>query len=226
LLRRLARIAILTLAAGALAPAASAQLATLESRDLRLVYIAPSEDYLAPYAAAAFRDANAFLTSLFNYRPDQKITVLLADFSDYGNAGAATVPYNALRVQIAPMSFAFETMVAGELMQALMNHELVHVIAMDQSTGRDRVFRSMFGGKVVPIDMQPESVAYFYLTSPRVAVPRWFLEGAAVFADTWENGGIGRAQAGYDEMVWRSMVRDGARFYDPLGLASEGTKND
>jgi hypothetical protein len=226
LLRRLARIAILTLAAGALAPAASAQLATLESRDLRLVYIAPSEDYLAPYAAAAFRDANAFLTSLFNYRPDQKITVLLADFSDYGNAGAATVPYNALRVQIAPMSFAFETMVAGELMQALMNHELVHVIAMDQSTGRDRVFRSMFGGKVVPIDVQPESVAYFYLTSPRVAVPRWFLEGAAVFADTWENGGIGRAQAGYDEMVWRSMVRDGARFYDPLGLASEGTKND
>jgi hypothetical protein len=30
-------------------------------------------------------------------------------------------------------------------------------------------------------------------------------------------GGIGRAQSGYDEMVFRSMVRDGARFYDPLG---------
>jgi hypothetical protein len=226
LLGRLARIAIMTFAAGALAPAASAQLATLESRDLRLVYIAPSEDYLAPYAAAAFRDSNAFLTTLFNYRPDERITVLLADFSDYGNAGAATVPYNALRFQIAPMSFAFETLVASELMQALMNHELVHIIAMDQSTGRDRVFRAVLGGKVMPIDAQPESIAYFYLTSPRVAVPRWFLEGAAVFVDTWENGGIGRAQAGYDEMVWRSMIRDGARFYDPLGLASEGTKND
>jgi hypothetical protein len=226
LLRRLARITIMTLAAGALAPAASAQLATLESRDLRLVYISPSEDYLAPYAAAAFRDANAFLAGLFKYRPDEKITVLLADFSDNGNAGAATVPYNTLRFQIAPMNFAFETMVASELMQALMNHELVHVITMDQSIGRDRFFRTMFGGKVVPIDVQPESVAFFYLTSPRVAVPRWFLEGAAVFADTWQNGGIGRAQSGYDEMVWRSMVRDGARFYDPLGLASEGTKND
>lgn len=226
MLRRLARITILTLAAGALAPAASAQLATLESRDLRLVYIAPSEDYLAPYAAAAFRDANAFLTTLFKYRPGHKITILLADFSDYGNAGAATVPFNVLRFQIAPMSFAFETMVASELMQALMNHELVHIIAMDQSTGRDRFFRTVLGGKVMPVDTQPESVAYFYLTSPRVAVPRWFLEGAAVFADTWENGGIGRAQAGYDEMVWRSMVRDRARFYDPLGLASEGTKND
>jgi hypothetical protein len=77
----------------------------------------------------------------------------------------------------------------------------------------------------MPVAEQPESVLYFYLTSPRVAVPRWFLEGAAVFADTWENGGIGRAQGGYDEMVWRAMVRDGARFYDPLGLAAEGSKN-
>ena len=39
-------------------------------------------------------------------------------------------------------------------------------------------------------------------------------------------GGLGRAQSGYDEMVFRSMVRDGARFYDPLGLVSEGTKID
>ena len=39
-------------------------------------------------------------------------------------------------------------------------------------------------------------------------------------------GGLGRAQGAYDEMVFRSMVRDGARFYDPLGLVSEGTKID
>ena len=39
-------------------------------------------------------------------------------------------------------------------------------------------------------------------------------------------GGLGRAQSGYDEMVFRSMVSDGAPFYDPLGLVSEGTKID
>jgi hypothetical protein len=218
---------MLALAAGVLAPAAAfAQLAKLESRDLRLVYIAPSEDYLAPYAVQAFRDANAFLTTLFDYHPDRKLTILLTDFSDYGNAGAGTVPHNALRIQIAPLSFAFETILASERMTAIMNHELVHVIAMDQSTGRDRVFRTLLGGKVLPVDTQPESIAYFYLTSPRVAAPRWYHEGAAVFVDTWENGGVGRAQSGYDEMAWRAMVRDGARFYDPLGLAAEGTKID
>ena len=30
-------------------------------------------------------------------------------------------------------------------------------------------------------------------------------------------GGLGRAQGGYDEMVFRAMVRDDAHFYDPLG---------
>ena len=215
----------MTLAAGAAAPAALAQMATLESRDLRLVYISPSEDYLAPFVAHSFRASHAFLSRLFDYQPDEKLTVLLVDFSDNGNAGASTIPFNTVRVEIAPTGFAFETMVSSERMQALMNHELVHIIGMDQSTRQDRMFRRLFGGKVMPVDAQPESVLYFYLTSPRVAVPRWFVEGAAVFAETWQNGGLGRAQGGYDEMVWRSMVRDNARFYDPLGLAAEGSKN-
>lgn len=214
------------LAAGASAPAAFAQLAKLESRDLRLVYLTPSEDYLAPYAAGAFTDAYKLLSQLFDYRPDRKITVLLADFSDYGNASAGAVPHSSVRIQVAPLSFAFETILANERMHAIMNHELVHVIQMDQATGADRMFRRLFGGKVLPVDAQPESVLYFYLTSPRTAAPRWFHEGGAVFIDTWESGGTGRAQGGYDEMVWRAMVRDNARFYDPLGLVSEGTKID
>ena len=39
-------------------------------------------------------------------------------------------------------------------------------------------------------------------------------------------GGFGRAQGGYDEMVFRAMVRDDAHFYDPLGLESEGIQVD
>ena len=47
-----------------------------------------------------------------------------------------------------------------------------------------------------------------------------------MFVDTWMAGGIGRAQSGWDEMVFRAMTRDDARFYDPLGLVAEGTKID
>ena len=44
--------------------------------------------------------------------------------------------------------------------------------------------------------------------------------------ETWLGGGLGRAQGGYDEMVFRAMVRDGANFYDPLALVSKGTEVD
>ena len=191
-----------------------------------MVYVSPSEDYLVPYASRAFLNSEAFLKKLFDFRPERKITVLLTDLSDSGNAGASAVPWPALRVQIAPLSYTFETITANERMFAIMNHELVHVIAMDQAAPRDRRWRRFFGGKVIPVDAQPESILYFYLTSPRVAAPRWYHEGAAVFIDTWMAGGIGRAQSGYDEMVFRSMVRDQAHFYDPLGLVAEGTKID
>lgn len=210
----------------ALPTRAAAQLKKVETQELRLVYISPSEDYLVPHAARTFLRSDAFLKNLFKFTPKEKTTLLLADFSDQGNAGATSVPHNSVRVQIAPLSFAFETITAGERMNTIMSHELVHVIAMDQASGRDRVFRNLFFGKVIPVAEQPESVLWFYLTLPRVSAPRWYHEGVAVFIDTWENGGIGRAQGGYDEMVFRSMVKDGSRFYDPLGLASEGTKND
>lgn len=39
-------------------------------------------------------------------------------------------------------------------------------------------------------------------------------------------GGIGRAQGAYDEMVFRSMVRDHAYFYSDLGVVSEGSSID
>jgi len=209
-----------------LAAPALAQLTKVETDQMRLVYIAPSLDYLVPHAARTFLNAEEFLKALFDYRSDEKITVLLTDFSDLGNAGASSVPRNGIRVQVAPLNFAFETITAAERMTTIMSHELVHVLAMDQATGRDVFFRRLFSGKVNPVAEQPESVLYFYLTTPRVAAPRWFHEGVAVFVDTWESRGIGRAQGGYDEMVFRSMVMDGSRFYDPLGLVAEGTRID
>ena len=44
--------------------------------------------------------------------------------------------------------------------------------------------------------------------------------------ETWLGGGIGRAQGAYDEMVFRTMVQDEKRFYDALGLVSEGARID
>ncbi len=203
-----------------------AQLSTVQTPQVRIVYLDGTESYLVPHAARAFLNALEFERRLFKFDPAEPVTVLLVDLSDAGNAAAGTVPRDVISVQIAPLNFAFETMAANERMTTLMNHELVHVVTMDQAARSDRVFRRLFAGKVLPISDHPESLLYWYLTAPRVAAPRWYHEGIAVFVDTWMAGGLGRAQGGYDEMVFRSMVRDNVPFYDPLGLVSEGTKID
>ena len=69
--------------------------------------------------------------------PTERVNALLVDFPDYGNAGATSVPRSNIRVQIAPLSYAFETITANERMNTIMNHELVHVVSMDQAAPRD-----------------------------------------------------------------------------------------
>ena len=215
----------LALLSGLGAPA-RAQLKELETKDLRLVYFDPALTYVTPHAGRCFENALGFHRKLFSYTPSGPVTVLLDDFADSGNAAATAVPRNFVKVDMAPLSFAFETVVANERINWLMNHELVHVTAVDQAAGSERFFRGLFRGKVSAVPEQPESILYFYLTAPRAAAPRWYQEGLAVFVETWMAGGQGRAQGAYDEMVFRSMVKDGQRFYDPLGLVSEGVKVD
>ena len=215
----------LALLPGLVSPA-RAQLKELETKDLRLVYFDPALTYVTPHAGRCFENALGFHRKLFSYTPSGPVTVLLDDFADSGNAAATAVPRNFVKVDMAPLSFAFETVVANERINWLMNHELVHVTAVDQAAGSERFFRGLFRGKVSAVPEQPESILYFYLTSPRAAAPRWYQEGLAVFVETWMAGGQGRAQGAYDEMVFRSMVKDGQRFYDPLGLVSEGVKVD
>jgi hypothetical protein len=207
-------------------PSRAQALSEIETDDLRLLYRDPSQAYLVPHAGRCFENSMRFQRWLFDYAPSQKVTVLLNDYSDGGNASATGIPRNALMVETSPLDSAFETVTPNERLNFIMNHELVHIVTVDKAGSRDRFFRTVFGGKVTPVAEDPESVLYYFLTSPRDASPRWYHEGIAVFIETWMSGGLGRAQGAYDEMVFRSMVLDGSRFYDPLGLVSEGTKID
>ncbi len=208
-------------------PAANSQrLTSLETPEMKLLYFDPTETYLSPHAARCFHSSLSGLQSILGFEADEQVTVFLKDFTDYGNASAMAVPKNALFFDIAPLSFTFENFLASERMCTLMNHEMVHVVSIDQATKSDKRARRFFGGKVKAVDDHPETILYSYLTSPREASPYWYLEGIAVFMETWLAGGHGRAQSGYYEMVFRSMIRDNAYFYDPLGLESEGNKVD
>ncbi|TNE36812.1 MAG: hypothetical protein EP347_09990 [Alphaproteobacteria bacterium] len=198
----------------------------IETEDMRLLYFDPHQTHLTPYATRAFENSLAYQQNIFEWTPWEKTTLLLKDFTDYGNAAARSSPNDALVVDVAPLSRTYETFTAGERIYTLMNHELVHVATMDVWNKRDARWRNFFHGKPLAIGEHPESILYNYLATPRVNVPRWYLEGSAVFMETWMAGGLGRAKGGYDEMVFRAMVRDDAHFYSALGLVAEGTAVD
>jgi sugar lactone lactonase YvrE len=220
------RLILLTLAILASGPVAAQFLSTVETDKLRLLYFDPTETYLVPRVIQTFHNSADRQKSIFGYETDEKTTLLLIDFSDFGNASASSIPYNTLIVDIAPISLAFETAAPAERMYTIMNHELVHISTTDQTAPADERARRFFRGKVAATAEHPETILYQYLTAPRKTSPRWYLEGMAVFMETWLAGGLGRAQGYFDEMVFRAMVRDGAQFYNPLSLVSEGARVD
>ena len=222
------KIAVLsaTLLATNLSSAGAFELDKLETEDLRLLYFDPFQTYLVPNVTRSFHNSLEFQKYIFNWTPYEETTILLKDFSDYGNAGAAVSPVNAVSVDIAPPSHTLEVIPGSERFFSLMNHEMVHVATMDISNEQDRKWRRFFGGKPRETDKHPETMLYSYLATPRFSSPRWYAEGSAVFMETWMSSGIGRVLGAYDEMVFRSMVRDDAHFYSNLGLVSEGTAVD
>lgn len=225
--RRLRFLPALALALAWATRPSTAEFQVLETADLRLVYEAPTQSYLAPHVARCFENSLRFHRKLWSYEPSGgKFTVLLSDFSDLGSASAGSIPRNILLMEISPLGLSYETVAPNERMNWLMNHELVHLTAVDGASRGDRFFRGLFSGKVETNHENPVTILYSYLTAPRRSAPRWYHEGIAVFTETWMAGGLGRAQGAYDEMVFRSMVRDDSWFYDPLGLVSEGTRVD
>ena len=205
---------------------ARAALLYVETEDLRLVYYDPGEAHLVKQATQSFLAGLAAHKRMFDYVPDRGVSVLMQDFTDRANASANATPRNRIFLDIAPWNEPYETVSPGEWFAWTARHELTHLVMNDRASPVDVHYRHLFFGKVDIDSSHPESLLYNYLTVPRDTAPRWWQEGGAVFMETWLSGGVGRAQGGYDEMAFRAMVHDHAKFYDPLSLVSEGTEVD
>ena len=221
---QLAVTATLALASG---PALPADRAFVETDDgLRIVYYDPRESALVPHVTQSFLSGLAAHKRVWDYVPNDGVTVFLRDWQDSDNAFTFWVPRNFIGVEVAPSYQPYETIAPTDRFEADAVHELTHLAITDRASPEDYRWRHFFHGKVAVDSTHPETLLYYYLTVPRGTMPRWYSEGAAVFMETWMMGGVGRAQGGYDEMVFRAMVQDGAKFYDPLGLVSKGTEID
>jgi len=220
------RFAVAVAAACGSVTTTDAQEKVLETKELKVVYYDPATAFQSPEGLRTYLAALDGDRVLFGHTPDGQLTVLLSDFDDSGNASAITTPHNTVRMAIAPMNEPFASLSSGKTFPVTATHETIHIIFNDYANSTDRRFRQWFRGKVDVDAAHPESLLYYYLTSPRSTAPQWYQEGMATFAETWQMGGVGRAQGGYDEMVFRGMVDGQMPFYDSLGLVSKGTAVD
>ena len=69
-------------------------LQSVETDKLRLLYFDPTETYLVPRVIQSFHGAMDVHEKVLGYASDEKTTMLLVDFADYGNAAATAVPGN------------------------------------------------------------------------------------------------------------------------------------
>ncbi|HWG21006.1 MAG TPA: hypothetical protein VG225_10800 [Terracidiphilus sp.] len=212
--------------AGGFTARAEPKLYTQETKQFRIIYYSPAHEYLAPLLIRSLENAAQFYREKFGYVPKGKITILIQDFDDSGYGGAGTVPVNFIQIGIEPLNQVFETLPSAERMGLMAKHEMMHIVMGDKTAPRDAIFRKIFFGKIMPNTDDPISIPLSFLGNPRVYSPRWFHEGGAVFMETWMGGGLGRGLGGYDEMVFRTVVRDGRYMYNVVGLESEGTSAD
>ena len=226
-LRRAAYAALLSADGAPCRCAAGTKFDLIETRDLRLLYYGPTLGFIAPYTTQCFENSLNFYRRTMKYAPTERVNIFLDDWADVHERRRVGRP--AQQHDDARRAVGFRVRDRYRLRAHRLHHEPRSGARRDARSGRRPPTTStagLFHGKVRETEDDPETIIYAYLTLPRRTAPRWHREGTAVFFETWMSGGLGRAQGPYDEMVLRSMVRDSAYFYDPLGLESEGTKAD
>ncbi|MGE5457535.1 MAG: hypothetical protein ACM3RX_04210, partial [Methanococcaceae archaeon] len=124
-----------------LACPAQAQIYEYRTNDLRLIYVGKGYSYMIPHCARTFENAMNFHKKFWNYTPTEPVSILLNDFTDIGNGGTMTIPWNFISVAIAPFEYTFDVMPANERMQWLMSHELTHTVMTDKAAGADNIYR-------------------------------------------------------------------------------------
>jgi hypothetical protein len=175
---------------------------------------------LVPHILSAAETVLGSLVEIFNYQPSETIVIHTNDFSDYGSAGATSVPHNFIRLEIEPLELGYENIPFNERLQWLLAHELVHVVVNDMVGGTESFNRRLFS-KVPPEKEHPLSIFYSVLTNLSRYSSRWYQEGIAVFMETWLNGGFGRVLGNFDEMYFRSQVLENQPFAGHVALEAK-----
>ena len=136
-------------------------------------------------------DEGAALFDYFSYRPSSPIHIVLDEKRTMNNGSASIFPDNVVTlITFPPLGSSF-LLGEDDPVKNLVIHELAHIAHLDQVGGINRVISKVFGstGKLMPS-----------------AVPRWFSEGVATWAETRFTQGGRQRLAGVRWQVERALL--------------------
>ena len=171
----------------------------------------PGRAHLVPHATQSFLSALATHKRVFGYVPNDGVNVLLQDLQRPRQCNCDTGAPQSDLLRRRPL----ERPLRNHLHRGpVRSHCGARAHACRHHGSRQpepiRATGTSFTARWTSTPRTRKPCSTNYLTVPRGTTPRWYQEGSAVFMETWLSGGVGRAQGGYDEMVFRAMVQDGA----------------
>jgi Tol biopolymer transport system component len=163
---------------------------TIESDHFVVTYYEPLGDVARRIAVVAER-AHRTLAPALGHAPDSKTHILLLDDTDSANGFASVLPRNAIQAYATGPTGFNELDDHDDWLYGLIAHEYTHVLHLDTMEGLPRIYNKIFGKT----------------WSPNQIMPRWLIEGIAVYEESKRSAG-GRARGTRFDQVIR-IARDG-----------------
>jgi len=138
------------------------------------------------------------LTVEIGHAPERKIEIVLVDWTDDANGYASIVPVNATVIFVTAPEGGSTLGLYRDWNEAIVTHELTHILHMDKVSGLPWVVRQVMGR----------------IVSPHLMSPGWIVEGYATFQETRHTTG-GRGRSATVDMIKRTAALEGK--LPPLG---------
>jgi len=176
---------------------------TLESPHFIIHYPAHREAY-ARRALSIAEEAHEALSPQLSWLPKGKTHISVFDTLDEANGWARTTPRNEIRLYAYPPYGGSELGQYDDWMRLLVYHEYVHILHVDTSSSSIHAVLNAIFGK---------------FARTNATLPRWYVEGLAIYYETKQTGG-GRLRSSLYRHMLRNAVLAGE--LPSLGTLSAG----
>lgn len=157
---------------------------TIETDHFVIHYYAPLGDVARRVAVVAER-AHRNLVPALDHRPAAKTLIAVVDDTDSANGFASVLPRNAITLfATAPNAFS-ELDDHEDWLYGLVTHEYTHILHLDTIEGLPTIYNRIFGKT----------------WSPNQVMPRWLIEGIAVYEESRHAAGGRNRGTRFDQFI-------------------------